>query len=297
MRPVELRQLEYFTAVAEQLHFGRAAELLNIGQPAVSQQVRRLERDLGVQLFDRSSRAVRLTEMGHRFLPEARAVLAAAQQARQSIARGEIGTTLRIGTSTGLGDRLDEVLDRLRSLAPTLAVELVSVDTRTRLDRVRSGLLDAAFVRGGPDAAELSLVPLWVEELVVALPARHALARQERITFAALAGMPLRIASRRVNQPLVDLVIDTAAEAGFEPLPSSGSSNLADTLAAIGSSSDLWTVVYAAHARNLNTERVAFRAVDPPLTMPTSLAVRDVDAAGPAAFLRACRGVSNDRRS
>jgi DNA-binding transcriptional LysR family regulator len=297
MRAVELRQLEYFTAVAEQLHFGRAAERLNIGQPAVSQQVRRLERDLGVQLFDRSSRVVRLTEMGQRFLPEARAVLAAAQQARQSIARGEIGATLRIGTTTGLGDLLDEVLDTLRALAPMLVIELISVDTRTRLDRLRSGQLDAAFVRGGPDAAELSLVPLWLEELVVALPARHPLARQERIPFADLAGMPLRIASRRVNQPLVDLVIDTATRAGFEALHSSGSSNLADTLAAIGSSSDLWTVVYAAHARNLHTERVTFRPVDPPLTMPTSLAVRDLDVAGAAALLQACRTVGNDRRS
>ncbi len=84
MRAVELRQLEYFVAVAELLHFGRAAERLHIGQPAVSQQVRRLERELGAPLFDRSSRSVSLTAAGRALLPEARAVLAAADRARDA---------------------------------------------------------------------------------------------------------------------------------------------------------------------------------------------------------------------
>jgi DNA-binding transcriptional LysR family regulator len=79
---LELRQLEYFVAVAEHLHFGRAAEALSIGQPAVSQQVARLERMLGTELLDRTPRTVRLTEPGARFLPEARAVLAAVDRAR-----------------------------------------------------------------------------------------------------------------------------------------------------------------------------------------------------------------------
>lgn len=92
---MEIRQLAYFTAVAEELNFGRAAERLHIVQPAVSQQVRRLERELDVPLFDRSSRHVRLTPAGERLLPEARAVLAAADRVRQvaaSIAAGADGT-------------------------------------------------------------------------------------------------------------------------------------------------------------------------------------------------------------
>src|SRR3954451_824589 len=96
---VELRQLQYFVTLAEELHFGRAAQRLHIVQPAVSQQLRGLETELGTRLVDRSTRRVALTAAGQRFLPEAGAVLAAAERARDAVAGH---ATLRLGTSTGL---------------------------------------------------------------------------------------------------------------------------------------------------------------------------------------------------
>ncbi|MGW4352192.1 LysR family transcriptional regulator [Nocardia sp. NPDC004582] len=120
-----MRQLRYFVTVAEELHFGRAAERLHIAQPAVSQQVRRLERELRVQLLDRSPRRVLLTEAGQRFLPAARAVLAAADQARASVAElaGGRAEVFRLGTVTGLAERLDAVLDTFAEQAPGVRVE------------------------------------------------------------------------------------------------------------------------------------------------------------------------------
>ena len=151
---MELRQIRFVVAVAETLSFRRAGEQLDVGQPAVSQQVARLERELGVRLFDRTSRTVEITEAGQRFLPEARAVLAAVDRARASATGGGRRTSrvIRLGSSTGLGDRLDRLLEALRRTDPRVELELSSADTRTRLARVRSGLGGPAAPDGHPSA-------------------------------------------------------------------------------------------------------------------------------------------------
>nr|WP_315904301.1 LysR family transcriptional regulator [Streptomyces sp. ASQP_92] len=268
---MELRQLSYFVTVAEELHFGRAAERLHIVQSAVSQQVRRLERELGAELFDRSPRHVRLTAAGERLLPEAREVLAAAERARAAV-RGR--TTLRLGTSAGLGEHLDRVLGAFAEIAPGVAAELVSAPTRDRLAQVVDGRLDAAFVRSPEPAPGLRFLPLWEDPLLVAVPATHPLAGQDAIALSELAALPLALTARRNNPALVDLVVGACHTAGFEPIPGPVGGSLQNTLAAIGLGS-LWTVVYAAHARLLHSPRVAFRPVRAPgLALPTALAVR-----------------------
>jgi len=276
---VELRQLRYFVTVAEELHFGRAAERLHIVQSAVSQQVRRLERDLGTDLFDRSPRHVRLTEAGARFLPEARAVLAAAEHARATVAElaGARAATLRLGTSTGLGTHLDRVLDAFAELAPGAAVELVSAPTRERLDQVAAGDLDAAFVRGhrGAEASGVRVVPLWSDPLLAVLPSRHPLAAGGFVTLRDLAGLPLRLVPRRANPPLVDLVVAACHEAGFEPVPGPHGGSLQDSLSAIGTGAAMWTVVYASQAAQTRTPRVAFVPFEGAgLALTAGLAVR-----------------------
>lgn len=275
---MELRQLAYFVAVAEELHFGRAAEKLHIVQSAVSQQIRRLERDLDAELFDRSPRTVRLTGAGERLLPEARAVLAAAERARSAVQRR---TVLRLGTSTGLGEHLDRVLARFAALAPGMTVELVPVPAQERRVRVADGRLDAAFVRGvdtesaGP-AGGVRVVPLWDEPLVAVLPAGHPLAASPDVALGDLAGLPLGITGRRNHPALVDLVVGACHAAGFEPVPGPVNGSLQNTLAAIGSgSAPLWSVVYASHARVLHSPRVAFLPFrGQGLALTTGLAVR-----------------------
>jgi len=276
---MELRQLEYFVAVAEELHFGRAADRLHIGQPAVSQQLRRLERELAAELFDRSPRHVRLTPAGEALLPQARDVLAAVARARAAVAAvpAARAAMLRIGTSSGLGERLELVLDDLVRLAPDLGMELVTGPTAERLDRVADGSLDAAFVRGPvPDEGRgLRVVPLWRDELVAAVPARHPIAKDEYATFAALAPLGLRLTARRNNPALVDLIVGAFHVAGHEPVSSNPYTNLADTLAAIGTDGTSYTVIYAAHAAQLRNRRVAFLPFEPPgLGLMTHLVTR-----------------------
>ncbi|MBS2537668.1 LysR family transcriptional regulator [Catenulispora sp. NF23] len=276
---MELRQLEYFVAVAEELHFGRAADRLHIGQPAVSQQLRRLERELAAELFDRSPRHVRLTPAGEALLPQARDVLAAVARARAAVAgaAGARPAPLRIGTSSGLGERLELVLDELLRLAPDLPVELVMTGpTHERLDRVADGSLDAAFVRGAvsDEGRGLRTVQLWRDELVAAVPARHPIAQERYATFAALAPLGLRLTARRNNPALVDLIVGAFHAAGREPASSSPYTRLADTLAAIGTDGASYTVMYAAHAAQIRNRRVAFLPFEPPgLGLMTHLAV------------------------
>ncbi|MGW2376242.1 MULTISPECIES: LysR family transcriptional regulator [Kitasatospora] len=287
---MELRQLRCFVAVAEELHFGRAAEKLLLGQPAVSQQVRRLERELKVELFDRSPRYVRLTPAGERFLPAARNVLVAEDAARALAADLAVPAVLRLGTVTGLGERLDLILDTYQRQAPGVRVELQSVPVRERLARLSDGRLDAAFVRGAiaGSSPELRFLPAWEDELVLALPARHALADRSEVDLADLADLPLRLIDRRDNPALVDLVLGACAQAGFRPVLGPAHGALQDTLASIGTGTPMWTVVYAANARMTNTHRVAFRPCRTRLALPTSIAVRR-SAPLPRLLLEACR--------
>jgi DNA-binding transcriptional LysR family regulator len=281
---MELRQLRCFVAVAEDLHFGRAAERLMIAQSAVSQQIRRLERELGVDLFDRSARRVRLTETGAAFLPAALDILAAQQQALAVIADAtDSGTRrLRLGTSNGLGRRLRHMLEAMQRDWPTLSVELHSAPMQERLRRVAEREWDAAFIRGKIDLPDsVDHIPVWTDELVAVIPAHHRLAGQERIELRELAGMPLYLTERRNNPPLVDLVVEACRDAGFEPKPGPAHGSLDDILTMLGVVEAGWSVVYMAHARQLHTDGVVFTPVcvsgecGSPLSLTTGLAVRN----------------------
>ncbi len=285
--------MQYFLVVAEELHFGRAAERLHIVQSAVSQQVHRLERELGVALFERTTRTVRLTEAGQRLRPHAERVLGAVADAREAIdeLRTERTGTIRLGTSTGLGTRLDAILLEYARLAPDAYLELVHVDAQERTKRVRSGELDAAVVRGDLEAPDLELLPLWSDVLVAVVPARHDLAVLREIDLARLADLPLRLVGRARNPGLHDLIVGCCRDAGFEPLLGPElSSDQDNTLAAIGFGRPSWTVYYASMAQRLSVPGVVFRPLrDPEPVMPSYLVVRpDPPRAELRALITAC---------
>ncbi|MFE6403496.1 LysR family transcriptional regulator [Streptomyces alboflavus] len=272
---MELRQLQYFAAVADAGGFSRAAERLGIVQSAVSQQVRRLERELGVALFDRSTRHVRLSAAGERLLPEARAVLTAAHRTRQvaaDIASGAEGL-LRLGTVQGPGDRTYRLLDALRRTAPRLRVRLRRLPLTERLAAVRTGELDAALVRAATTAPGLELLPVWRDPLYVALPEDHPAATQQ-LRLEQLADLPLRLAPREHNPPFHDLVTGALRAAGAEPPLGPPFTTLQETLTGMAeqrADSPSWTVFYDVSGLPSVPHVAVRRLAAPELT--TSLAV------------------------
>lgn len=289
--------MQYFQAVAEELHFGRAAERLHIVQSAVSQQITRLERELGVTLFDRTTRTVRLTEAGRRLVPHAEAILTTVTAARHAIddLRTERTGTIRLGTSTGLGTRLETMLAEFERRAPDAHIELVNASTDERIRQVRSGELDAAVLRGFRENSELELLPLWSDRLVAGIPARHDLAVLCEIELIRLAELPLRLVARVHNPTLHDLVTHACRQAGFEPRFGPEFTTEQDTLAAIGFGAPSWTVYYAAQAARLSFPGVVWRRLRcPEPVMPSYLAVRpDPPRAELRALIEACHTIGD----
>jgi len=238
---MELRQLRYFVTVAEELHFGKAAERLNIVQPAVSQQVARLERELGLKLLDRSSRHVRLTGDGERMLREARTILAAADRATEvasELASGQSGV-LRIGTAQGLRDRLERGLAVLRADTPRIEIKLASGSAAEHREALRAGELDVAFVRGEVAAADLQVVELWRDALSVLVPSTYQ--ADDGVKLIDLAGLPLRLPP---DPWLNEYLVAACREAGFEPVLGRPVHNLEDTVVEMSTGAPAWTVVY-----------------------------------------------------
>lgn len=276
---MELRQVNYFVTLAEELHFGRAAERLHVVQPAVSQQIQRLERELGVELFDRTRRRVSLTSAGKRLLPEAYAVLASVKRAVDTIAdpEDEEVRVLRLGTTEGLGERLDVILAKLRETEPALQVSLHSVPAWARLEHVREEQLDAALVRLVKNRKGLELIPVWEERLVAVLPAGHRLAGKPALALRELAELPLRLVPREANPAFFDFVMQACRDAGFEPRLEAPFTTLQNTFAEIGAGQASWTLMYEGIIGTVVPKRVAFRRLlDPEMKTSTSLAVRSV---------------------
>ncbi|MDB5394565.1 MAG: hypothetical protein JWM91_2071 [Rhodospirillales bacterium] len=189
---MDLRQLEYFVAVADQQHFTRAASRLNIVQSGLSASIRALEDEFGAPLFLRTTRRVSLTPMGSAFLVEARRVLAAASDARKVVAeiQGLRRGRLSIGSIQGLAPLLDiaELLGRFHSACPDVEIRLVSGGSGPLIEGVRAGELDLAFAQFlGSTPPDVTAWMLACEPLVVVCPPVHRLAGRNNVALADLA--------------------------------------------------------------------------------------------------------------
>ncbi|WP_106402177.1 LysR family transcriptional regulator [Actinocorallia populi] len=191
---MELHQLEYFVAVAEERNFTRAAERLHISQSGVSAQIRRLERELGAELFDRSTRTVALTVAGKAALEHARAALAAAGAVGQAVdevsdlIRGELAVGMVIGcTITPLFD----ALAAFHRAHPGVELSLLENDSEHLTEQVRAGALDLALIGAATAPEDLGSLTIISEHLVAAVPPAHPLAERRRVALADLCAHPL----------------------------------------------------------------------------------------------------------
>jgi DNA-binding transcriptional LysR family regulator len=217
---MELRQLRYYVAVAEERSFTRAAERLHIAQPALSVQVRRLEDELGVSLLDRSRRAIALTEPGALLLDEARRLLAALDQAVDLVRRtaaGEVGR-LSVGfVPSASNDVLPPLLRRFTAARPGVAIHLREMAPDDLVDALHERRLDVAFLYLPFDDPSLAQRVAGREGFVAALPADHSLVGEESIDVATLRDEPFVLPARHEMPGLHAQVLDLCREAGFVP--------------------------------------------------------------------------------
>jgi len=217
---VELRHLRYFVAVAEELHFRRAAERLHVAQPAVSEQIRKLEQELGVKLFDRTQRKVALTTAGGAFLEEARHVLRHAEVATQAARNaGDLATMrLRMGyLSDSLPAQVPMALRHLARSAPRVQVALETGPALRLVEELRAGRLDAVVTALPAPVNGLQATPLASQRAVLALPATHPHADASSIELQRLAPERVIVLPREVNPAFHSAVMSICHDAGLSP--------------------------------------------------------------------------------
>src|SRR3954452_20084066 len=217
---MELRHLRYFVAVAEELHFRRAAERVHVAQPAISEQVRKLEQELGVQLFNRTHRAVSLTAAGSAMLDEARRTLRQADVAVQAArsARDRAGLRLRVGY---LPDSLPGAVARgLRQLAgalPNLEVDLEAGPAHSLIDGLRAGRLDAVVSSLPAPTAELRVTPLGPQHALAAVPVGHPQAVNSAVVLEWASRDRLVVLPHEMNPAFRHAIVALCRSAGVSP--------------------------------------------------------------------------------
>jgi DNA-binding transcriptional LysR family regulator len=216
---MEMHQLAYFESVSRHLHFTRAAEELNVAQPSVSQQIKKLEAELGAPLFHRMKRNVALTEAGKTFLPHARAVLRQLEEARIEVQElsGLRKGTLAIGAPPSVGTHLfPRALAAFSRQHPGIALSFREGGSRTLVQLLESGELDLAVVIQPIRHPVLETLPLLEEELLLAVPREHPLASRPSVHLRDLREEPF-ILLREGAYDLRDQTLSACRRAGFEP--------------------------------------------------------------------------------
>lgn len=293
---MEFRHFRYFLAAADECHFTRAAQRLGVAQPALSQQIRQLEDELGTQLFHRLTRGVELTEAGRAFLPYAQAALAAAEEGAASAvraAKGELGQ-LRIGftSSASFNPVVTGTIGRFRDAYPGVELALQEQVTSVLLRSLHEGRIQLAFIRATEDETEgLRRTALPDEPLLAALPAKHPLAGKRRLDLADLASDRFIVYPRANGRQLYDAIVAACGRAGFSPHIVQEAPQMASTVNLVAAG--VGVALVPASIRQIRAPGVAYVALDSATAMASLALVQGSDLLMTAAvrnFIRCLEG-------
>ena len=294
---MELRHLLSFAVLADERHFGRAATRLHIAQPALSQQIKQLERELGVSLFTRSTRRVEPTEAGLRFAEHARTVLgdvARAEADMGQLASGHAGRVSMGFVGTATYDVLPRVAREVRRELPDVELELHGELLSPQLiTGLADHTYDLALVRPDPlNSANLTQRPLRTEPLVAVLPSGHALAGRRRIALSALADEAFVMHPSGHRSSMHEEVLRACAAAGFEPTVVTEVGETATLVVFVAAG--LGVALVPEPVRSLGLAGVAYVSLADPPTVDLALATRADDHSPAvrrvAALVAACVG-------
>jgi len=269
---MDLRHLRYFLCVAEETHFGRAAQRLGMSQPPLSQQIRALEQELGARLFDRTSRRVALTEAGRMFLPEARKTLAqadhAAHVARQTHSGHRGRLALGFTASAPFVPQIADALYDFRQAYPQVDLKLHERGRDDQVAMIERGDLDIGIIRGvEPPRLPRGLQASWLleEDMLLALRQDHALARREADpSIADLAGVPFVLYATTSSADFNDHFFALCAQAGFKPDVTLEVSSFATLLGLVAAG--FGATILARSLSRLHVEKLVLRPLSPLVT-------------------------------
>jgi DNA-binding transcriptional LysR family regulator len=259
---IDLRQLRYFQAVAEELHFGRAAARLAIAQPALSRQIQQIEQELGMPLLRRTQRRVELLPAGALLLERSRAIQQELARTLADVRRtgaGELGKLALGFIHSSTYGLLPTVIRRFRQLYPGIELELHEMPITAQHTALVRGTIDLGLLRVQPAPAELEVATVLADPFVLAVPARHPLAARERVRLKEVAGEPFVMFSQSEAPLLHDRVQSLCEQAGFQPAVVQRATQLHTIVGLVGGG--LGVAVLPATARNLHPRQVRFLAI------------------------------------
>lgn len=262
---MELRQLRYFVAVAEERHFGRAAKRLRLSQPPLSAQIKGLEEELGVKLFQRSTRQVALTDAGRTFLERAEGILEAVEEAKEAAKGADEGVRgrLEIGfiSSATLG-LLPPAIRLFRERFGGVEIELRELTSAQQIDALYAGEIRVGLVRLPLRAPGLRFEPLQEESFVVALPSGHPLEALESVPLEAMVDQPLIFFTRQLMPSLHAQIVELFQRVGAFPNVVQHAVHLQTIVGLVAS--DVGLAILPEPAERLSREGVVYRSLDAP---------------------------------